>query len=119
MATSDVIEVENLHPDVRDARSVGNPDALEGESGVALYAAITSGEGDFDTLVRIPYLKRKLSARSVRGLIEVALRFSNGRYRDAFQKLGIPGRRYSATLNFLKRHSCYLDFKPFRGKPSD
>jgi DNA-binding NtrC family response regulator/tetratricopeptide (TPR) repeat protein len=79
-----------------------------------LYRRILAGEGDFDDLVKKPYLDRCFDASVVRGVIRLALSDSSGIYKDAFTRLRIPKKRYSAMMQFLKRRGCYLDFLPFR-----
>ena len=79
-----------------------------------LYREILAGDGGFEDLVKKPYLTRRFEASVVRGVIQRALSDASGVYRDAFARLRIPGNRYSATMQFLKRHSCYLEFLPFR-----
>ena len=107
-----VIDIENLPPEVRQ-----DYDATPGtESGMAerLYHEILDGKGLFEDRIKAPLLKHQFSASVVRGVIQRALKDSGGRYRDAFRRLGIPDRSYAVTMQFLKRHRCYLDFRPFR-----
>jgi len=79
-----------------------------------LYRGILAGEGGFEDLVKKPYLSRCFEASVVRGVIQRALSDSSGVYRNAFERLRIPKNHYAATMQFLKRHRCYLDFLPFR-----
>jgi hypothetical protein len=77
---------------------------------------ICEGEGDFETLVRRPYLTRQFGTDVVISVIDKALRKTGGRYREAFRLLKIPDPEYSVMMQFLKRHRCYLDFRLYRGK---
>jgi len=79
-----------------------------------LYRGILAGEGGFEDLVKKPYLSRCFETSVVRGVIQRALSDSSGVYRNAFARLRIPKNRYASTMQFLKRHRCYLDFLPFR-----
>jgi hypothetical protein len=79
-----------------------------------LYSQIMEGLGDFERLVRRPFMKHQFGSSVVREVIERALRDSGGKYRDAFSLLKIPDRRYAMTMQFLKRHNCYVDFRSFR-----
>lgn len=79
-----------------------------------LYREIAEGRGSFDALVKGPFLKHEFGSALVRGVIERALRDAGGRYRDAFARLRVPQSRYPQYMQFLKRHGCYLDFRPFR-----
>jgi DNA-binding NtrC family response regulator/tetratricopeptide (TPR) repeat protein len=110
-AASDVIDVRALPPEVRlgDAAG-GSPDA----DADRLYGGILAGDGSFDELVKRPYLRRAHEASVVRGVVRRALADSSGVYRDAFARLGIPRDQYAATMQFLKRHRCHLEFLPFR-----
>ena len=79
-----------------------------------LYRDILAGKGGFEDMVKKPYLARRLDADVVRGVIRRALSDSSGVYRNALARLRIPKNRYASTMQFLKRHRCYLDFFPFR-----
>jgi DNA-binding NtrC family response regulator len=79
-----------------------------------LYRGILAGDGGFEDLVKKPYLTRRFESSVVRGVIQRALSDSSGIYRNAFARLRIPENRYASTMQFLKRHQCYLDFLPFR-----
>ena len=79
-----------------------------------LYRKILAGEGEFEDLVKKPFLNRRLDASVARGVIKQALSDSAGVYRKAFTRLRIPKSRYAATMQFLKRNGFYLDFLPFR-----
>ena len=79
-----------------------------------LYREILAGKGGFEDLVKKPYMARRVEASVVRGVIKRALSDSAGVYRNAFMRLRIPQSSYAATMQFLKRHHCYLDFLPFR-----
>ena len=116
-AKGDVIDIENLPPEVRqDYLKTASSESNLAEK---LYRDILDGRGRFEDRVKQPFLKHQFSASVVRGVIQRALRDANGRYRDAFGQLRIPDRSYAATLQFLKRHQCYLDFRPFRRRKSD
>jgi len=65
-------------------------------------------------VVKKPYLNRCLGASMMRGVIKQALSDSAGVYRKAFERLRIPENRYASTMQFLKRHGCYLDFLRLR-----
>ena len=81
-----------------------------------LYREIQDGQGSFDDRVKDPYLRHDIDTSVVRGVVQRALKDSGGVYRDAFTRLGIPDRRYATTMQFLKRHRCYVDFRLYRKK---
>jgi transcriptional regulator with GAF, ATPase, and Fis domain/tetratricopeptide (TPR) repeat protein len=81
-----------------------------------IYQDILEGRGDFETLVKEPFLQHQFGSSVVRSIIQKALADTSGRYKESFERLRIPGKRYSITIQFLKRNRCYLDFRPFRRK---
>jgi Nif-specific regulatory protein len=98
-----------------ELRGLGTIDSLaHNDVAGRLYGEIMDGLGDFEKLVRRPFMKHQFGASVVREVIERALRDSGGKYRDAFSLLKIPDRRYAMTMQFLKRHNCYVDFRSFR-----
>jgi Nif-specific regulatory protein len=98
-----------------------NVSEFDAESRAAdrLYNQIIEGQGNFEELVRKPFAERQFGASLVQGVVKRALKDSEGKYRDAFSRLRIPDRRYSVTLQFLKRNNCYVDFRPFRRSRGD
>ena len=111
MSYDHIIEAGALPREVRirsAAGSAANPAADN------LYRKILAGGGGFEDLVKKPYLARRIEASVVRGVIRLALTDSSGVYRNAFALLRMPKNQYAATMQFLKRHDCYLDFLPFR-----
>jgi DNA-binding NtrC family response regulator len=106
-----VIEVRTLPPEIRlcDAAGIASDTVAD-----RLYCGIIAGDGVFEDMVKKPYLHRRYGASVVRDVIRLALSDSDGVYRKAFARLGIPHDRYASTMQFLKRHRCYLDFLPFR-----
>jgi len=109
------IGIENLPPEVR--LGIAPPSSFRASVAAELYRRILDGDGDFNTLVRKPFLKRQYGTSVVRDLIQTALKESEGIYRRAFLLLRIPEKLHGATMQFLKRHDCYPDFRPFRRNP--
>jgi transcriptional regulator with GAF, ATPase, and Fis domain len=104
---------DDLPPEVRreDGREA---DSESGAAAGRLYQEILEGRGCFEDLVKAPFLQHQFGALRVRGVIQRALKDAGGKYRNALACLGIPDRRYATTIQFLKRHKCYLDYRPFR-----
>jgi len=111
-ASGCTIEAWMLPPEVY-AKNISGNDA-EVIDALRLYRMILDGKGAFDDQVKEPYLKRRFGTSIVRGVIKLALADAGGFYRDAFARLRILNKHYSATIQFLKRHQCYLNFRPFR-----
>ncbi|HSW38669.1 MAG TPA: sigma-54-dependent Fis family transcriptional regulator, partial [Acidobacteriota bacterium] len=109
-----VIGPRELPPEVHGEWRVDA--SVESFSAARTYQEIIEGRGTFAELVKEPFLKHQLSSSFVKEIIEMALRDSGGRYRDALFRLRIPDRRYAATIQLLKRHNCCPDFRQFRRK---
>jgi len=108
------INIADMPPEVRD--EAAEESTSHREAADHLYSKIIEGRGDFDSLVKRPFLRRQFGVSVVRGVIQRALKNTRGIYRDAFVLLRIPEKRYSVTMQFLKRNRCYSDFRPFRRK---
>ena len=106
-----IIEIAALPQELRMRKTAGTAANSTVDN---LYRGILAGEGGFNDLVKKPYLAHRFETSVVRGVIQRALSDSSGVYRNAFERLRIPESSYSATIQFLKRHNCYLDFQPFR-----
>ncbi|MBN2337524.1 MAG: sigma-54-dependent Fis family transcriptional regulator, partial [Acidobacteria bacterium] len=111
------IDVGDLPPEVLCGRFSGA--VIDADPAGRIYRAILEGQGDFDELVKVPFLLHQVSAALVGDIIGKALEETNGNYRMALRLLGVPDRRYTATLQFLKRNGCYLPYRPFRKKGGD
>lgn len=106
-----VIESHMLPPEILREQDV--PEHSE-DLAHQLYREILEGKGNFEDSVKKPYLQRRFGSSVVRGIIQKALKDAGGSYRNALTRLRVPGRLYASTMQFLKRHQCYLDFRPFR-----
>ena len=52
----------------------------------------------------------------LRHLITRGLEATEGSYRQLLPMFRLPGSDYKRLLNFLVRHGCAVDFRPFRSK---
>ncbi|MBN2244067.1 MAG: sigma-54-dependent Fis family transcriptional regulator, partial [Acidobacteria bacterium] len=116
-ASGSTIDVKDLPPEIRDDHS--DTGSTESELSARLYREILDGKGNFDGRVKNPFLDHRFGSSVVRGVVQRALKDSEGRYREAFRRLGIPGGKYASTMQFLKRNRCYLDFRLYRKKESE
>jgi DNA-binding NtrC family response regulator len=108
-----VIRTEHLPAEIRESRV--EPLLFETrENARSIYEDLRAGKGEFDGLVKKPFLARTFGKDIVREVLRLALVESEGRYRDAFRLLRISSDQYSGMMIFLKRHQCYLDFRLFR-----
>jgi len=110
-SSGDVIEAGALPVELRVRKTTETAFSSTADN---LYLRILSGDGGFVDMVKKPYLDRRIESSVVRGVIQRALRDATGVYRSAFARLRIPEHNYASTMQFLKRHGCYLDFLPFR-----
>ncbi len=108
----DIIEFRHLPAEVREIQ--GNAAGDSAAAAWDAYRRILDGRGTFEELIKKPFQERKIGSGSVRQLIHLALSETAGRYRDALRLLGISSREYAATIQYLKRNGCYLDFRPYR-----
>jgi hypothetical protein len=111
LATAEIIGVSDLQPELRGTL-VCEP--AEGARVREIYESLREGKSTFEEAVKGPFLNRVLTRETVREIIRLALIESGGKYREAFRLLRIPDPNYSVMMLFLKRHRCYLDFRPFR-----
>jgi transcriptional regulator with PAS, ATPase and Fis domain len=79
-----------------------------------LFDHIANGTAEFWRDVYDPFMDRDLTRQDVRHLITRALTVADGSYREMLQVLRLPGEDYKRLLNFLVRHGCAVDFRPFR-----
>ncbi|MBN2319281.1 MAG: sigma 54-interacting transcriptional regulator [Acidobacteria bacterium] len=110
------INAKDLPPEVR--RDDFETESTESAMAARLYREILDGKGNFEDRIKDPFLRHDFGSSVVRGVLQRALQDSGGRYREAFTRLGIPDRQYASTLQFLKRHRCYLDFRLYRRRQS-
>jgi len=115
---SQIIRPENLPMELHEDKETVRYAKWNSESdSQQIYADIIEGKGDFETLVKKPFFDRLISKPVVRDVIRRSLIDADGKYRDAFRLLGVPEKDYRLQLQFLKRHDCFLDFRPFRKTP--
>jgi transcriptional regulator with GAF, ATPase, and Fis domain len=82
----------------------------------ALLSSLMDKEGDFWTLVQIPFLDRELNRLEVRDLISLGLDHVRGSYKALLEAFGLPPEDYLKFMDFLRHHRL----KPMNvsGKPS-
>jgi DNA-binding NtrC family response regulator len=108
-----LIQLEHLPSEIRESHVQSSRFETK-ETARSVLEEIRAGRGDFNRLVRRPFLSRNFGKDIVREVLRQALLETGGRYRDTFRLLKIPSRQYSSMMIFLKRHDCYLDFRLFR-----
>jgi transcriptional regulator with PAS, ATPase and Fis domain len=83
-----------------------------------LFESLTNGTADFWRDVYDAFMNRDMTRREVRALISRGLAVADGSYRELLEIFHVPSTDYKRLLNFLVRHGCAVDFRPFRpGQP--
>jgi Nif-specific regulatory protein len=113
LAPSNIIEVPHLQPELRGTLASQPAEATRVRE---IYELLREGRDTFEEAVKRPFLKRILTRETVKDILRLALIEAAGKYREAFRLLRIPDANYSVMMLFLKRHRCYLDFRPFRNR---
>jgi DNA-binding NtrC family response regulator len=72
---------------------------------------------DFWESVARPYTNRQITRRQVEGVIRRALEQTGGNYKKVVRLFNMPTSDYKRFMDFLRRHQCNVDFRPYRQKP--
>ena len=60
------------------------------------------------------FISRDLTRRDLRELVTRGLAAARGNYRELVRLFGMPDQDYKRLLNFLVRHACAVDYRPYR-----
>ena len=69
---------------------------------------------DFWESVARPYTSRLITRRQVEDVIRRALSQTGGNYRKVVGLFNMPDHEYKRFMDFLRRHRCNVDFRPYR-----
>jgi transcriptional regulator with PAS, ATPase and Fis domain len=83
-----------------------------------LFDRVTAGTATFWQDVYETFMDRDMTRAELRHLIARGLTVAEGSYRELLRVFRLPGSDYKRLLNFLVRHRCAVDFRPFRAKNS-
>jgi transcriptional regulator with GAF, ATPase, and Fis domain len=72
---------------------------------------------DFWESVARPYTKRLITRRQVENVIRRALEQTGGNYKKVVELFHMPAADYKRFMDFLRRHQCNVDFRPYRQRP--
>jgi hypothetical protein len=75
---------------------------------------LINGTAEFWRDVYEVFMDRDMTRQEVRHLITRGLAIADGSYRELLHVLRLAGEDYKRLLNFLVRHECAVDFRPFR-----
>jgi transcriptional regulator with PAS, ATPase and Fis domain len=82
-------------------------------------AGLTDAEVIVDNFwdsVANPYTSRLITKIQVRDVIGRALAQTGGNYRKVVRLLNMQDHEYKRFMDFLRRHRCNVDFRPYRRK---
>jgi transcriptional regulator with PAS, ATPase and Fis domain len=79
-----------------------------------LYGNLTAGTASFWSDVYERFIARDLTRKDLRELISRGLAAGHGNYRELVRLFRLPDSDYKRLLNFLVRHDCAVDYRPFR-----
>jgi transcriptional regulator with PAS, ATPase and Fis domain len=71
---------------------------------------------DFWESVARPYANRLITKKQVETVIRRGLAQTGGNYRKLVQLFNMPSTDYKRFMDFLRRHRCNVDFRPYRRK---
>ncbi len=71
---------------------------------------------DFWESVARPYTDRLITKRQVESVIRHGLAETGGSYRQVVRLFNMPDTDYKRFMDFLRRHRCNVDFRPYRRK---
>ena len=71
---------------------------------------------DFWESVARPYTDRLITKSQVESVIRRGLAQTSGSYRQVVRLFNMPDTDYKRFMDFLRRHRCNVDFRPYRRK---
>ncbi len=90
----------------------------ETEQAMRLFQLMKQDKVSFWKAVKEPFMNREISKELVREVIKIGLQESRGRYKDLLGSFSLQDTEYTVFMNFLKKHSCQVDYKPYRQRIS-
>ena len=72
-------------------------------------------DGFWESVAR-PYTDRLITKRQVEAVIRRGLSQTKGSYRKVVHLFNMPDTDYKRFMDFLRRHRCNVDFRPYRRK---
>jgi len=112
----EVIEVDDLGPEIRKPSSIGGRPRKERRRTIAdeLFKKLVDDRESFWTSVYPMYMNREITRSNVRDLVHKGLEEARGNYRIVLRLFNMETRDYKRFLNFLRKHDCQLPFKEYR-----
>jgi transcriptional regulator with PAS, ATPase and Fis domain len=112
----EVIQVEDLGPEMRTPTHVGTPPRRERRRTVAdeLFKKLLDQRESFWTSVYPLYMSREITRSHVRDVVRKGLEEARGNYKIVVRLFNMESSDYKRFLNFLRKHDCQLPFKEYR-----
>jgi len=114
-----VRELENI---VESAIYTGESDTIEDRDIIlpdeTLYVSQTEFQIDnfWESIAR-PYAERHITKDYVEQVIRKGLVQAEGSYRRLVRLFNLPPTDYKRFMDFIRRHHCNVDYRPYRRKP--
>jgi transcriptional regulator with PAS, ATPase and Fis domain len=112
----DVIQVEDLGPEIRTPSQIGMRPRRERRQTVAddLFKKLIDQRESFWTSVYPLYMNREITRSQVRDVVRKGLEEARGNYKIVLRLFNMESTDYKRFLNFLRKHDCQLPFKEYR-----
>jgi two-component system response regulator AtoC len=112
----DVVQVDDLGPEIRTPLQVGRQPRRERRRTVAddLFKKIIDQQESFWTSVYPLYMNREITRSHVRDVVHKGLEEARGNYKIVLRLFNMESSDYKRFLNFLRKHDCQLPFKEYR-----
>jgi transcriptional regulator with GAF, ATPase, and Fis domain len=112
---------DTIRPEVVLLPSEALREPASGQTSALEFAPLQSPSGAlpvgnfWDSIAR-PYANRTITRRQVEAVIRRALEETGGNYRKVVELFNMPRCDYKRFMDFLRRHQCNVDFRPYRQK---
>jgi DNA-binding NtrC family response regulator len=80
----------------------------------AWFKDLTEGRKDFWSAIHDRYKRRDIPREKVIALVDLGLRSTRGSYKSLAAMFRVEEGDYRRFMDFLRRNSCRLDFRPYR-----
>jgi transcriptional regulator with PAS, ATPase and Fis domain len=112
----DVIQVDDLGPEIRTPAQIGGRPKRERRRTVAddLFRKLIDEQESFWTSVYPLYMNREITRGHVRDVVHKGLAEARGNYKIVLHLFNMEATDYKRFLNFLRKHDCQLPFKEYR-----
>ena len=112
------IAAADLPPGIVRTRQLAGAGRTDRRKHVAdhLLERLASGTTTFWEQVHPLFMNRDITRHDLRELVGRGLASSGGNYRALLPLFGIAPHEYKRFLEFLTKHGCNVDFRPFRAR---